>query len=160
MKRQIAAWTIAVVAVLGIAGCSSTPGADADKDTTSSSESSAPAEQSTDQSVADACASVGTQISGVATELSSLDMSAAMSDPEGTVATFTETVDAIGAAAESVSNQEVKDAVTAVHEDFTSLRDLLKRVLVDQDTSAAAEASTLTTDIQESTQAFSTLCAG
>ena len=94
MKRQIAAWTIAVVAVLGIAGCSGTPSADSDSST--SSESSSPAEQNTDQSVADACASVGSQISGVATELSSLDMSAAMSDPEGTVATFTETVDAIG----------------------------------------------------------------
>ncbi|MFF7292499.1 hypothetical protein ACFY9N_08185 [Microbacterium sp. NPDC008134] len=160
MKRQIAAWTIAVVAVLGIAGCSSTPSAESDSDTSTSSESSAPAEQNTEQSVAEACSAVSSEISGVATELSSLDMSAAMADPEGTVATFTETVDAIGAAADSVDNAEVKEAVTAVHEDFVSLRDLLSKVLIDQDTSAAAEASTLSTDIQESTQAFMTLCAG
>jgi len=38
------------------------------------------------------------------------------------------------------------------------MRDLLSRVLIDKDTSAAAEMQTLATDIQTSTQAVSTLC--
>lgn len=103
---------------------------------------------------------VNAQISGVASELAGLDINAATADPQGTVAQLTETADAIGAAAESVTNQEVKDGVTAVYEDFSTLRDLLQRILIDQDQSAAAEVSTVATDIQTSTQAMSTLCTG
>lgn len=161
MKRQIAAFAIAAVAVLGLAGCSGSSDAEPKETSSSSAASSAPekTESSSGQSVADACAEVNSQIVGVATELSSLDVNAATADPEGTVAKLTETADAIGAAAESVTNQEVKDGVTAVHEDFVKLRDLLQRVLIDQDTSAASEVGTLGTDIQESTQAMSQLCA-
>lgn len=161
MKRQIAALTIAAVAALGLVGCSGSTTADATSSPAStSSESSAPQEEASGQSVAEACSIVNTQISGVATELSGLDINAAAADPQGTVAKLTETADAIGAAADSVTNQEVKDGVTAVYEDFSTLRDLLQRVLVDQDQAAAAEMGTVATDIQESTKAMSTLCAG
>lgn len=158
MKRQIAAWTIAAVAVLGLAACSGTPGTgtSTSTDKSSSSENSAPSAQT----VAEACAIVNAQVSASASELSGLDINAATADPEGTIATLTETADAIGAAADSVTNQDVKDGVTAVYEDFSTLRDLLSRVLIDKDTSAAAEVGTLATDIQESTQAMGALCGG
>ncbi len=159
MKRHIAAWTIAAVAVLGLAGCSGSPSAEPKESSTSAPETSAPAEQPSGQSVSEACAEVNAQISGVASELAALDVNAAAADPQGTVAKLTETADAIGAAADSVTNDEVKAGVTAVHEDFTKLRDLLQRVLIDQDTTAASEVGTLGTDIRESTQAMGSLCA-
>lgn len=160
MKRQIAAWTIAVVALLGITGCSGAPGAESSSGQATVDESSAPVERDFAQSVADACASVRTQVSGVASELSGLDMSAAMADPEGTVTKITETVDAFAAATESIGNQEVGNAVSALRTDLASLRDLLKRVLVDKDASAAAEVTSLSSDVQESMQVLATLCAG
>lgn len=161
MNRRIAAWTIAAVAVLGLTACSGSPSASDDSNKT---ESSAPAEPtqeaSSDQSVADACASATAQIQSATQSLTSLDVSAASADPQGTVDTFTESVDAIGAAAESVSNPEVKAAVTAVYEDFGAMRDLLSKVLVDGDTSVATEMSTVSADVQESALAVSELCAG
>jgi hypothetical protein len=158
MNRRIAAVTIALVAVLGLAGCTGTPNATETEKSSSSTETSAPTEQSSGQTVAEACAIATSKVAGAASSLSSLDVNAAAADPEGTVATLTATADAIGEAADSVTNVEVKDAVTAVYEDFTTMRDLLSRVLIDKDTSAAAEMQTLATDIQTSTQAVSTLC--
>ncbi len=157
MNRRLAAATIAVVAVLGLAGCSGAPSA-TDSAKPSASESSAPVEQSSGQTVAEACAIATEKVAGAATTLSTLDVSAAEADPQGTIATLTETVDAIGEAADSVTNEEVKAAVTAVHDDFTTMRDLLSRVLIDKDTTAATEMQTLSTDLQTSTQGVSTLC--
>lgn len=161
MNRRIAAWTIAAVAVLGLTACSGTPSS---SDDTTKTESSAPAEETSEptseQSVADACASATTQIQSATQSLTSLDVSAASADPQGTVDTFTESVDAIGAAAESVSNPEVKAAVTAVYEDFGAMRDLLAKVLIEQDMSVATEMTAVSTDVQESALAVSELCAG
>lgn len=161
MKRQIAAWAIAAVAVLGLAGCSGSPTAETSPSAAPMT-TSTPAEESasTGQTVGEACVIVNAQISGVASELAGLDINAAQADPSGTVAKLTETADAIGAAAEAVDNQEVKDGVTAVYEDFSTLRDLLQRLLIDQDASAAAEVGTLASDIRTSTQAMGTLCGG
>lgn len=157
MNRRIAAMTIAAVAILGLTACSGSPSA---SDDSSTNNSSAPAEQNSDQSVADACAAAGEKVQAASTELSQLDVSAAAADPQGTVDAFSKTVDAIGEAADSVGNPEVKEAVAAVYEDFGALRDLLSKVLVDQDTSAASEMGTITADVQESSTALSTLCAG
>ncbi|GAB3600355.1 hypothetical protein [Microbacterium tumbae] len=161
MNRTIAAWTIAAVAVLGLTACSGTPSASDDTasdDTTS--EETTTEETTTDQSVADACALVTQQVTDATSDLSTLDISAASSDPQGFVDDFTATVDAIGAAADSVSNEEVKTAATAIYEDFGELRDLLSKVLIDGDTSVASELSTISTDVTESATALSTLCAG
>lgn len=161
MNRRLAALTIAAVAILGLTACSGSPSA---SESTSAPESSAPAEQSSapssDQSVADACASAATQVQAATSELGSLDVSAAAADPQGTVDTFTQSVDAIGAAAESISNPEVKDAVTAVYEDFGAMRDVLSKVLVDGDQAAAAEMATVSADVQESALAIGELCNG
>ncbi len=57
-----------------------------------------------------------------------------------------------------MDNAEVKTALSAVHEDFVALRDLLSKVLVDQDMSAAADITTAATDVQTSAQELATLC--
>lgn len=162
MNRKIAAWTIAAVAVLGLTACSGTPSASdegPDEATSSEATEEKTTENAGDQSVADACATATEQVGAANTTLSNLDLEAAAADPQGTVDAFTETVDAIGAAAESVNNAEVKDAVTALYEDFGKMRDVLSAVLVDQDMSAASEMTTITTDVTESATALSTLCA-
>jgi hypothetical protein len=166
MKKTIAVWTIAAAAVLGLGACSSsTPS----EDTGAGAESSASAAPSTsaapesdtgsgDQTVADACTEVQAKIQEASTAVAGIDMSTAASDPQGTVDAFTETVDGVGAAVESVNNPEVKTALSAVHEDFVALRDLLAKVLIEQDMSAAAGITTAATDVQTSAQELATLC--
>lgn len=158
MNRRIAAWTIAAVAVLGLTACAGSPSATTESPTTS--DNSAPAEQSVDQSVAEACAEASAKVQAASDEMTSLDMSAATTDPQGTVDAFSKTVDAIGAAAESSRNPEVKAAVEDVYGDFGALRDVLSTVLVDQNTAAASEMTTVMADVQDSATALSTLCAG
>lgn len=162
MKKTIAAWTIAAATVFGLAACSgsSAETEQGSTDASPSASASAPAEAApaTDQSVEDACATVEAKIQEASTAVSGIDMSQASSDPQGTVDAFTETVDGVGEAVEAVDNPEVKTAVTAVYDDFVSLRDLLSKVLVDQDMSAAGDMATVATDIQTSAQELATLC--
>ena len=158
MNRRIAALTIATVAVLGLTACSSSPSAS--ESPSADAGSSAPAEeQSSEQSLTDACAEAGAQVQEATKTLSELDVTAATADPQGTIAQYTEAAEAIGAAAESVSNPEVKAAVSAFHEDFATMNDLLSRLLIDQDASAVAEIGAVATEIQESAAAIGTLCA-
>ncbi|RUR03399.1 hypothetical protein [Labedella endophytica] len=162
MKKTIAAWTIAVATVFGLAACSSADSADTGSESAASSapSASAPVEEApaSGASVEDACAAVQAQIEDASTAVTEIDMSQASSDPQGTVDAFSETVDAIGAAAESVDNAEVKAAVTAVYDDFVEMRDLLSKVLVDQDMEAAGDMATVVTDVQTSAQDLATLC--
>lgn len=161
MKKTIAAWTIAGAAVLGLAACTSAPSSDAGSASASASSapSSAPAEApASDQSVADACSSVQSKIEDATTAVSDIDMSNAANDPQGTVETFTETAEAIGAAADSVSNNEVKTAVSTVYEDLIALRDVVSSVLVDGDMAAASGLTSAVTDVQTSAQELATLC--
>ncbi|HWS52454.1 MAG TPA: hypothetical protein VN241_15695 [Microbacterium sp.] len=159
MNRRIAALAIAAVAVLGITGCSGSPGAS--NTAPPDAETSAPAESQSDgQSVADACASAGAKVQEATTTLTDLDVSAAASDPEGTIAAFTRAADALGAAAESVSNAEVRDAVVAVHEDFGAMRDLLSRMLLEQDASAITQLAATASEIQDSAATVASLCGG
>ncbi|WP_334148022.1 hypothetical protein [Microbacterium sp.] len=158
MNRRLAALTIAAVAVLGLTACSGSPSAS--EETSSSNETAAPTAESSDQSVADACASASAQVQDATKDLTSIDMTTAAADPQGTIDTFTQSVDAIGAAAESISNPEVKAAVTDVYEDFGAMRDVLSKVLIDQDMDAAAEMTQVSADVQESATAIGTLCAG
>jgi flagellar biosynthesis/type III secretory pathway M-ring protein FliF/YscJ len=160
MKKTIAAWTIAAAAVFGLAACSSTS-AETDTGADVESSASAPAEEEApagDQSVADACSIVQSKIQEASSAVSSIDVSSASEDPQGTVDAFTETVDGVGEAVESVSNPEVKEATSAVYDDFVALRDLLSKVLIDQDMEAAGEMATAATDVQTSAQELGTLC--
>ncbi|KJL27954.1 hypothetical protein [Microbacterium oxydans] len=158
MNRRLAALTIAAVAVLGLTACSGTPGAP--EDTASSNQTAAPTAESSDQSIADACASAAAQVQDATKDLTSIDMTTATADPQGTIDTFTQSVDAIGTAAESIANPEVKEAVSAIYEDFGAMRDVLSKVLIDHDPSAVSEWASVSADVQESATAIGTLCAG
>ena len=156
MNRRIAAFAIATVAVLGLTACSGSPAAeDASND---SAENSAPAEETnTDQSVEEACGIVLPKLQEASSAAGDIDTSGS-ADPQATVDQFNTVVDAFGEAADSVSNTEVKDATSAVHENFVALSDILTKVLVDQDLSAASDMSTITSDMTASATALQELC--
>lgn len=162
MNRRIAALAIAGVALLGLTACSGATDGSASKpkDTSASQGTEESTNTGGDQSVADACAAINSVALDAQSSLGQIDPSAAAKDPQGTVDAFGEVVDKLGGAVDSVQNEEVKAAATAVYDDFVALRDLLSKVLVDQDTSAASEMSTITTDVQTSAQELQTLCAG
>jgi hypothetical protein len=160
MNRRIAAWTIAAVAVLGLTACSGSPSTSEEPAEDANTTEEAPAETNADQSVADACSVIIAEVSEASSSMSGLDMESAAADPQATVDTFTETVDAIGAAADSISNEEVKVVADALYDQYGQLRDILSAVLIDQDMSAASDMTTLSTDITETATELSTLCAG
>ncbi|MES2866999.1 hypothetical protein [Microbacterium profundi] len=156
MNRRIAAWTIAAVAVLGLSACSGSPAAE--DDTSNGSGDSAPVEETnTDQSVEDACGIVLPKLQEANAAASEIDTTGA-TDPQTTVDQFSTVVDAFGEAADSVDNVEVKEATSAVHEDFAALGDVLSKVLIDQDLTAAEGMTTITADLTESATALQELC--
>lgn len=159
MKKTIAVWMVAGATVLGLAACTGAPSSDAGS-ASSAPSSSAPSSEApaSDQSVADGCAAVQAKIEDATTAVSDIDMSTAASDPQGTVETFTQTADAVGEAVDSVSNNEVKTAVSAVYEDLIALRDVVSRVLIDGDVTAATGITGAVTDVQTSAQELATLC--
>ncbi|WP_300267944.1 hypothetical protein [Microbacterium sp.] len=158
MNRRIAAWTIATVAVLGLTACSGAPAAEEDttNDSADSAETAPEEETNTDQSVEDACGIVIPELTEASSALSSID--AASADPEATVEEFKTFITALGATVDKVSNPEVKDATTAVYDDFVTLGDILEKVVVDQDLSATEELNTVTSDMTESATALQELC--
>ena len=163
MKKTIATWTIATAAMMGLAACSSEPapessasaGSSAESTPESTPEAEAPA---SDQSVAEACTVVQTNVQDAGDAVSQLDMSTATSDPQATIETITAAANSIGAAADSVGNVDVKSSVDAVHDDLVTLGDLLSTVLVDRDLTAVGDLSTAVTDVQTSAQELATLC--
>lgn len=155
MNRRIAAFAIATVAVLGLTACS---GGASEETSNDSADSSAPAEETnTDQSVEEACGIVLPKLQEASTAAGEIDTTGA-TDPQTTVDQFNTVVAAFGDAADSVSNEEVKAATTAVYEDFGALSEVLSKVLVDQDMSAASDLSTITTDMTDSATALQKLC--
>lgn len=157
MNRRIAAWTIATVAVLGLTACAGAPAAeDENADDTSNSAESAPEETNTDQSVEEACGIVIPELTEASSAMSSIDAAAA--DPQATVDEFKTFIGTLGETVDKVSNPEVKEATTAVYDDFVTLGDLLQKVVVDQDVSATEDLSTVTTDMTASATALQELC--
>lgn len=153
MRRRFAVLTIAAAAVLGLTACAGSPSAETGG--TGDGGAAAPA---SNQSVADACAIVTVKVNEAATAMPSLETAVA-SDPQVSIDAFTVAVDGIGEAADSVTNAEVKTAATALHADYVSMRDLMTKVLVEQDMSVNEELNTVTTDLTTSAQALATLCA-
>lgn len=156
MNRRIAAFTIAAVAVLGLAGCAgSTAPAD---DKSDKGGDSAPVEETkTDQSVEEACGIVIPKVQEVTSASGEIDPSGA-TDPQTTVDQFNTVVEGLGEAADSVSNAEVKAATTAVYEDFVALGDVLTKVLIEEDMTAAEDMTTITSDMTESAKALQEIC--
>ncbi|MGO2683208.1 hypothetical protein [Microbacterium sp.] len=156
MNRRIAAFAIASVAVLGLTACAGGAAEEPTEDTADSAE--APAEEtSTDQSVEEACGIVIPQLTEASSAAGEIDTTGG-TDPQTTVDQFNEVVNAFGEAADSVSNTEVKDATTAVYEDFVALGDVLNKVLVEEDLDAASDMTTITGDMTESATALQELC--
>lgn len=152
MNRRIAAWTIAAVAVLGLTACAGSPA------TEDEAGDSAPAEETnTDQSVEEACGIVIPKLQEASAASGDIDQTAT-ADPQTTVDQFNTVIDAFGDAADSVSNTEVKDATSAVHEHFVTLGDVLTKVLIDKDTEAASDMATITSDVTASATALQELC--
>ena len=174
MRRQIATWTIFALAVFGLTACSGSPSETrSGADTTTSTTTSATAPQTTPsaeeattsaQSLSEACIQPSAQLAKASAQL--MEASAAIANagskgnPKATIKAFTAVVDAFGAMAESATHPEVKDSLTRLHESYGELRDLLSKVLIDEDYSAAAEFATVANDVQESLTAFQDLCAG
>ncbi|CAH0125955.1 MULTISPECIES: hypothetical protein [unclassified Microbacterium] len=155
MNRRIAAFAIATVAVLGLTACSGA----AEEPTSDKADSgdSAPAEETnTDQSVEDACGIVIPQLTEASNAMSSIDPASA--DPQATVDQFNEYIGKLGDTVDSVSNTEVKEATTAVYDDFVALGEVLTKVVVEQDLDAAGDLSTITSDVTESATALQQLC--
>lgn len=157
MNRRIAAFAIATVAVLGLTACSGGAADDKSNDSAEPEQSAAAEETNTDQSVEEACGIVLPKLQEASSAAGEIDTTGA-TDPQTTVDQFNTVVDAFGEAADSVSNVEVKDATSAVHENFTALSDVLSKVLIDQDLSAASDMGTITADLTDSATTLQELC--
>lgn len=96
----------------------------------------------------------------MASAFSGINVANAAADPQGTLDTFTRAVDAIGSAVGSVSNPEVGAGVSTVLNDITTVRDVLSRLVVNQDLTAAADLAPAAAAAQQSTTALATLCGG
>ncbi|MDR6868056.1 hypothetical protein J2Y69_002667 [Microbacterium resistens] len=150
MNRRFTALAIAAVAVLGLTACGGTPAG--------SSTGAADKPAADTQSVADACTDVGKAIQEASAGFSSLDFSAAASDPTSTVESFNKMTTAINDAAAKVGNEEVRTAAAAVGTSFGKLGDALQKALVDKDTSVLTDVSSLQSEMETSTQAFAKVC--
>lgn len=164
MNRQIAVWTIALVAVLGLTACSAAPSNDANDATSSSGSSSTPADEGsndaagTEQSVADACLGLAAPMQEAASALGGL--AGAADTPQAAVDAWTGLVNAFGEAAGSASNPDVKSALTTLHADVEAMRNAVSKIYVDGDMAAAGDLATATGSFQTSYTALTTLCAG
>lgn len=158
MNRRALALTFTAAAVLGLTACSGATAVDESADTSSDSTSSSESAASGDRSITEACADVQKAITEASGEFTSLDVDAAMADPQGTVQKFQGVADRIGDAVANAGNDEVKAAGEAVHAGYVTLADVLQKVLVDQDLSAIENLTTLQTDLVEDATAFAELC--
>lgn len=158
MNRRIAAWTIATVAVLGLTACSGAPAAEDDTSNNEAGDSATTeeTETNTDQSVEDACGIVIPAFTEAGSAMNEVDP--ASGDPQASVDQFNTVVADLGATVDEVSNPEVKAATTEVYDHFVSLGEILTKVVVEEDLSAAEELTTVTTDMTESATALQELC--
>lgn len=169
MNRHIAAWTIVAVAAFGLTACSGTPAA---PEVAASPSVSAPVEQpsptaeettASGQTLAEACIEPSAKLVEASAQLmeanAALAKAGSKGDAKATIKAFTAAVDTIGAMADSATHPEVKAELTALHEGYGKLRDLLSKVLIDEDLSAAGEFATVASELQTSLTAFQALCA-
>lgn len=156
MNRRIAAFTIAAVAVLGLAGCAGST-APADDKSDQGGDSAPVEETNTDQSVEEACGIVIPKLQEATSASGEIDTTGA-TDPQTTVDQFNTIVEGLGEAADSVSNAEVKEATGAVHENFVALSDVLSKVLIDGDMTAAEDMTTIVSDMTDSATALQEVC--
>lgn len=165
MNRRMTALTITAVALFGLTACTGTlvPAESAESNTNTSASASAAPDAGGEggdadaggQTVAEACETINTGMNDAMTQFQNVDAS---SDPQTIVDAMTTASNAIGTATGEIDNPEVVSAATGLQESFAQIAEVSKAVLVDGDTSQAAQMGTLGEDVQTAVTAFYELC--
>lgn len=174
MKRHVATWAIVALATLGLTACGSpststpapveTPTSSAPAETSPPVEASTPAApEPSEQTLAEACLEPNAKLLEASAELAKVGAALAASDGKDAQAA----VDALKAMgeyfstfAESATNPEVKDALAGIAKGYADLAKVYGKVLIDKDPTAAMDALTALSGLQESMEAFTKLCSG
>lgn len=173
MNRHIAIWATVAIAAFSLTACSSAPTApvapsggasSAPAASAPATEQSSPAAEATSasgQTLAEACIEPSAKLVEAYAELAKVN--AAMlahdgKDAQDTVDALHAMADYFGALAESTSNAEVKKALTGIQKSYDKLAVLMEKLLVKEDLSAAADATKIMAELQESMTAFQKLC--
>jgi hypothetical protein len=169
MTRRLATWAIVAIAALGLSACSGSPSAptsptenpattaSAAPETTPAAPETAPAEQS----LAEACVEPTKKLMEASerlTEISNRLTEANGEDPQAMVDALAELADYFGTVAESTTHPELKKALSGIEESYRKFSEIVAKVLIDKDTSAASDVMTVMNDLQESATAFQKLC--
>lgn len=172
MTRTITSLAIVALALFSLTACGGSPSTPAETpaaDPTTSApaapvEQTTPAETGTTaagQSLTEACLEPSAKLVEASAELMKVSAALAASDGQDAKAladALNGMGDYFGTVAESTSNQEVKEALTGISKYYVKLGELLPKMLVDKDMTAAAEATQAMADLQKSLEAFQTLC--
>jgi hypothetical protein len=126
-------------------------------------QSSPAAEEPTtsEQTLAESCIEPNLKLLEAEAELVKVQAEMATSggkDPKSSVKALAAMADVFGKLAESSSNPEVKKALTGMQKGYAKLSDLMNKLLVKKDYSAAADAAKVMAELQEALQAFQKLC--
>lgn len=160
MLKTLAGVVVSIFTLIGLAGCSGaapTPAASATSSQPAGQPPPAPG-GSSGQSVNEACLSMAQPMAEASDAISKLASGA--SDPQRAVDTWTELVKAYQKVEASVTNTEVKTAVAAITKDVTAVRDAIKKVYVDKDTSSMDDFSKASQSMSTSLAALTKVCAG
>ena len=163
MNRSLAVLTIGIVAALGLTACSS---AAPEEPSTPPASSAAPAPVETepaadapDAAAVQACLELSGPLAEASTKMAAITADDTVSAQE-TVDAWTALVDAIGSVAGSATDAGFQAAAETAHTDIAALRDLMQKVYVDGDLSAAGEFATATQTFQTSYSALLAYCQG
>lgn len=145
--------TIAAVALLGLTGCT---GAPAGSSSSGASGASQPADAAGDngQSTADACALVQSTI----TEATDGFENASADDPGAVVDAMKSAAEKLTASTSQITNDQVAALLPSLRDMFTKTGDVMEAVAAG-DMSKLEDLSSLSTQFQETSEAFQKVCA-
>ena len=154
IRRPLIAAITAVMTALALSACSSGALPPAGAAQTAASSVSADT-----QTAADACAAMTTVLTSAGADVSSIDLTAATKDPDGTLKRFQADADRIGTAVQGLGNGRIRTAAEHVQSVYATYRDALTRALQDHDPAAAVQLLQAPKDIADAAQGFRDLCA-
>lgn len=151
MNARITIWVVAIAATLGLSGCS---GAAEEPAAAESSEvAPAPSDTGSETKLDPATVQACLDLAGPFAEANAA-MLQMVSDgklpPQEVVDMWSELVTALDSVATSASDQNVKDAAAQARDDFAALRDVMQKVYVEGDLSAAGDYAAAASGIQSS----------
>lgn len=173
MNRCIATWATIAIATFGLTACSSAPSAPVAPvgEVSSAPVTSAPpaeqaspaAPETTDsgQTLADACIEPSAKLVEAEAELAKASIALSQSgakNPKQLIKAMHAYADYFGKIAESTSHPDVKKALLGIQKGYHELADIYTKLLVKKDYTAAADASKVLAELQESMKAFQKLC--